>query len=141
MEIVGLIIAGVMSLVFGIMVVVNQPRQPATRFFFVLTVGIALWALGVAAFLATNDLAAALIYLRIYYIGAALIGVAMISVAAHIGSRQTVKYLPVTAWVLFGIVATMIVVRVDWLVARVIVGEHIVILRPIGYFAYMAYFI
>lgn len=141
MEIAGLIIAGVMSLIFGIMVVANQPQQPATRFFFVLTVGIALWALGVAAFLATNDLAAALIYIRIYYIGAALIAAAMISMAAHIGSRRTVKYLPVTAWVLFGIVATMIVVRVDWLAARVIVGEHTVILHPIGYFAYMAYFI
>ena len=55
MEIAGLIIAGVMSLVFGLMVVAHQPRQPATRFFFVLTGGIALWALGVAAFLATND--------------------------------------------------------------------------------------
>ena len=117
MEIAGLIIAGVISLVFGLMVVAHQPRQPATRFFFVLTVGIALWALGIAAFLATNVLAAALMYLRIYYIGAALIAVAMISVATHIGARRTTKYVPVTAWVLFSVVALMIVVRVDWLIA------------------------
>ncbi|MBF1023978.1 MAG: hypothetical protein HXK97_01975 [Candidatus Nanogingivalaceae bacterium] len=141
MEIAGLIIAGVMSLVFGLMVVAHQPRQPATRFFFVLTVGIALWALGIAAFLATNALATALIYLRIYYIGAALIAVAMISVAAHIGSRRTMKWLPVTAWVLFSIVAAVIVVRVDWLIAQVVVDEHTVVIHPIGYFVYMAYFI
>lgn len=141
MEIAGLIIAGVMSLVFGLMVVANQPRQPATRFFFVLTVGIALWALGIAVFLATNVLAAALIYLRIYYIGAALIAVAMISVAAHIGSRRTMKWLPATAWVLFSIVAAVIVVRVDWLIAQVVVDEHTVVIHPIGYFIYMAYFI
>lgn len=141
MEIAGLIIAGVMSLVFGLMVVAHQPRQPATRFFFVLTVGIALWALGIAAFLATNVLAAALIYLRIYYIGAALIAAAMISVAAHIGSRRTMKWLPATAWVLFGIVAAVIVVRVDWLIAQVVVDEHTVVIHPIGYFVYMAYFI
>lgn len=141
MEIAGLIIAGVMSLVFGLMVVAHQPRQPATRFFFVLTVGIALWALGIAAFLATNVLVAALIYLRIYYIGAALIAVAMISVAAHIGSRRTMKWLPATAWVLFGIVTTVIVVRVDWLIAQVVVDEHTVVIHPIGYFIYMAYFI
>ena len=141
MEIAGLIIAGVMSLVFGLMVVANQPRQPAARFFFVLTVGIALWALGIAAFLATNVLVAALIYLRIYYIGAALIAVAMISVAAHIGSRRTMKWLPATAWVLFSIVAAVIVVRVDWLIAQVVVDEHTVVIHPIGYFIYMAYFI
>ncbi|QJU07727.1 hypothetical protein FBF29_03400 [Candidatus Saccharibacteria bacterium oral taxon 488] len=141
MEIAGLIIAGVMSLVFGLMVVAHQPRQPATRFFFVLTVGIALWALGIAAFLATNVLAAALMYLRIYYIGAALIAVAMISVAAHIGSRRTMKWLPATAWVLFSIVAAVIVVRVDWLIAQVVVDEHTVVIHPIGYFIYMAYFI
>jgi sensor protein resE len=140
-EIAGLIIAGVMSLVFGVMVVANQPHQPATRFFFVLTVGIALWALGIAAFLATNVLVAALIYLRIYYIGAALIAVAMISVAAHIGSRRTMKWLPATAWVLFSIVAAVIVVRVDWLIAQVVVDEHTVVIHPIGYFIYMAYFI
>ena len=141
MKIAGLIIAGVMSLVFGVMVVANQPHQPATRFFFVLTVGIALWALGIAAFLATNVLVAALIYLRIYYIGAALIAVAMISVAAHIGSRRTMKWLPATAWVLFSIVAAVIVVRVDWLIAQVVVDEHTVVIHPIGYFIYMAYFI
>lgn len=141
MEIAGLIIAGVMSLVFGLMVVAHQPRQPATRFFFVLTVGIALWALGIAAFLATNVLVAALIYLRIYYIGAALIAVAMLSVAAHIGSRRTMKWLPATAWVLFSIVAAVIVVRVDWLIAQVVVDEHTVVIHPIGYFVYMAYFI
>ena len=141
MEIAGLIIAGVMSLVFGLMVVAHQPRQPATRFFFVLTVGIALWALGIAAFLATNVLVAALIYLRIYYIGAALIAVAMISVAAHIGSRRTMKWLPATAWVLFSIVAAVIVVRVDWLIAQVVVDEHTVVIHPIGYFIYMVYFI
>lgn len=141
MEIAGLIIAGVMSLVFGLMVVAHQPRQPATRFFFVLTVGIALWALGIAAFLATNVLVAALIYLRIYYIGAALIAVAMISVAAHIGSRRTMKWLPATAWVLFSIVAAVIVVRVDWLIARVVLNDHTVVIHPIGYFIYMAYFI
>lgn len=141
MEIAGLIIAGVMSLVFGLMVVAHQPRQLATRFFFVLTVGIALWALGIAAFLATNVLAAALIYLRIYYIGAALIAAAMISVATHIGSRRTVKWLPATAWVLFSIVAAVIVVRVDWLIEQVVVDEHTVVIHPIGYFIYMAYFI
>lgn len=141
MEIAGLIIAGVMSLVFGLMVVANQPRQPATRFFFVLTVGIALWALGIAAFLATNVLAAALIYLRIYYIGAALIAAAMISVATHIGARRTTKYVPVTAWVLFGIVASMIIVRVDWLIAQVVLNDHTVVIHPIGYFVYMVYFI
>ena len=140
MEIAGLIIAGVMSLVFGLMVVANQPRQPATRFFFVLTVGIALWALGIAAFLATNVLAAALVYLRVYYIGAALIAAAMISVAAHIGARRTTKYVPVIAWVLFGIVASMIIVRVDWLIARVALNDHTVVIHPIGYFIYMAYF-
>lgn len=140
MEIAGLIIAGVMSLVFGLMVVANQPRQPATRFFFVLTVGIALWALGIAAFLATNVLAAALVYLRVYYIGAALIAVAMISVATHIGARRTTKYVPVIAWVLFGIVASMIIVRVDWLIAQVALNDHTVVIHPIGYFIYMAYF-
>lgn len=140
MEIAGLIIAGVMSLVFGLMVVANQPRQPATRFFFVLTVGIALWALGIAAFLATNVLAAALVYLRVYYIGAALIAVAMISVATHIGARRTTKYVPVIAWVLFGIVASMIIVRVDWLIAQVALNDHTVMIHPIGYFIYMAYF-
>ena len=140
MEIAGLIIAGVMSLVFGLMVVANQPRQPATRFFFVLTVGIALWALGIAAFLATNVLAAALVYLRVYYIGAALIAAAMISVAAHIGARRTTKYVPVTAWVLFGIIASMIIVRVDWLIAQVALNDHTVVIHPIGYFIYMAYF-
>lgn len=140
MEIAGLIIAGVMSLVFGLMVVAHQPRQPATRFFFVLTVGIALWALGIAAFLATNVLAAALVYLRVYYIGAALIAAAMISVATHIGARRTTKYVPVTAWVLFGIIASMIIVRVDWLIARVALNDHTVVIHPIGYFIYMAYF-
>ena len=140
MEIAGLIIAGMMSLVFGLMVVANQPRQPATRFFFVLTVGIALWALGIAAFLATNVLAAALVYLRVYYIGAALIAVTMISVATHIGARRTTKYVPVTAWVLFGIVASMIIVRVDWLIAQVALNDHTVAIHPIGYFIYMAYF-
>ena len=140
MEIAGLIIAGVMSLVFGLMVVANQPRQPATRFFFVLTVGIALWALGIAAFLATNVLAAALVYLRVYYIGAALIAAAMISVATHIGARRTTKYVPVTAWVLFGIIASMIIVRVDWLIAQVALNDHTVVIHPIGYFIYMAYF-
>lgn len=141
MEIAGLIIAGVMSLVFGLMVVANQPRQPATRFFFVLTVGIALWALGIAAFLATNVLAAALVYLRVYYIGAALIAAAMISVATHIGARRTMKYVPVTAWALFGIIASMIIVRVDWLIAQVALNDHTVMIHPIGYFIYMAYFI
>lgn len=141
MEIAGLIIAGVMSLVFGLMVVAHQPRQPATRFFFVLTVGIALWALGIAVFLATNVLAAALMYLRIYYIGAALIAVAMISVATHIGARRTTKYVPVTAWVLFSVVALMIVVRVDWLIAQVVLNDHTVVIHPIGYFVYVAYFI
>ncbi len=140
MEIAGLIIAGVMSLVFGLMVVANQPRQPATRFFFVLTVGIALWALGIAAFLATNVLAAALVYLRVYYIGAALIAVAMISVATHIGARRTTKYVPVIAWVLFGIIASMIIVRVDWLIVQVVLNDHTVVIHPIGYFIYMAYF-
>lgn len=141
MEIAGLIIAGVMSLVFGLMVVANQPRQPATRFFFVLTVGIALWALGIAAFLATNVLAAALVYLRVYYIGAALIAAAMISVATHIGARRTTKYVPVTAWVLFGIITSMIIVRVDWLIVQVALNDHTVVVHPIGYFVYMAYFI
>lgn len=141
MEIAGLIIAGVMSLVFGLMVVAHQPRQLATRFFFVLTVGIALWALGIAAFLATNVLAAALIYLRIYYIGAALIAAAMISVATHIGARRSAKYVPVTAWVLFSIVALMIIVRVDWLIAQVVLNDHTVVIHPIGYFVYMVYFI
>ena len=140
MEIAGLIIAGVMSLVFGLMVVANQPRQPATRFFFVLTVGIALWALGIAAFLATNVLAAALVYLRVYYIGAALIAAAMISVATHIGARRTTKYVPVTAWALFGIIASMIIVRVDWLIVQVALNDHTVMIHPIGYFIYMAYF-
>ena len=140
MEIAGLIIAGVMSLVFGLMVVANQPRQPATRFFFVLTVGIALWALGIAAFLATNVLAAALVYLRVYYIGAALIAAAMISVATYIGARRTTKYVPVTAWALFGIVASMIIVRVDWLIVQVALNDHTVMIHPIGYFIYMAYF-
>ena len=141
MEIAGLIIAGVMSLVFGLMVVAHQPRQLATRFFFVLTVGIALWALGIAAFLATNVLAAALIYLRIYYIGAALIAAAMISVATHIGARRTTKYVPATAWVLFGIIASMIIVRVDWLIAQVVLNDHTVVIHPTGYFVYMVYFI
>ena len=64
----------------------------------------------------------------------------MISVATHIGARRTTKYVPVTAWVLFGIVASMIIVRVDWLIAQVALNDHTVMIHPIGYFIYMAYF-
>lgn len=143
MDILGLIISGLLSLLFGGMIIVSQPGLASARFFFLNTVGIAAWALGIALFLSSSTVEAALPFVQLYYVGAALIAVAMLSVAVVLG-RSTTRYRHwlLGGWLLFGLLALLLITVPHLMIEVVVIGQrNTVLLQSLGYAVYAAYFL
>jgi signal transduction histidine kinase len=142
MEIIGLIASGGISLIFGGMVLFSQPKLWSARYFFLVTVGVGGWALGIAAFLLLGDKTQALPFMQVYYISAALIAVSMLSVAASIGKKNQDVQSIAWPWVFFGILAGAIVVHPGVLIEHIAInGSQAVTLNGVGYAVYAAYFL
>lgn len=139
MEVISLIVAGVASLVFGAMIGIGQPRQAAARFFFLTTLGIAAWSLGIAAFLMGQSSELAALYMKAYYIGAALIAVAMLSVAAAVSSVRHFRTLLSAAWLCYLALSVMIALDINTLLT--VTADGRAVLHMAGYGVYALYFL
>lgn len=139
MEVISLIVAGVASLVFGAMIGIGQPRQAAARFFFLTTLGIAAWSLGIAAFLMGQSSDLAVLYMKVYYTGAALIAVAMLSVAAAVSSVRHFRTLLLASWLCY--MALMVMIGLDINLLLTLAPDGRVLLHMAGYSIYALYFL
>ena len=74
----GLVIAGALSLVVGLLSFSQQRRSPLVFFFFLTTVGAAVWSIGIALFLLTSNPNVMVAAAVLYYIAAALIALSAI---------------------------------------------------------------
>lgn len=141
MEIVGLVIAGGVPLVLGGIILFNQPQSVATRFFFLTTVGIAAWSFGIALFLTGVVAGLSLPVVQLYYIGAALIAVSMLSLAMSLGGRVKHRYWLAASWLVFGIVAAMVAFSPQYIIGAVSPADKHVQLLSLGYGLYGLYFL
>ncbi|OYX41605.1 hypothetical protein B7Y94_04800 [Candidatus Saccharibacteria bacterium 32-49-12] len=142
LEIIGLVVCGIVALVFGGIVVLSQPRLAAARYFFLATIGISGWSLGISAFLSHTDGESALSFVQGYYISAALIAVSMLSVAITVADGLRYRYTLYVAWLLFLALITAIVAWPELMFNEVMIGiPNTVDLNGIGYLAYSVYFL
>ncbi len=141
-EVVGLVISGFMSLIFGCLILFNQPRLGAARYFFLATLGISGWSFGIAAFLSMTSASASLPLVQVYYVSAALIAVGMLSAVLAVSGVARPRYVFGLIWSLFGVLAVSIVKAPEFMISGIIISyPNIVQLQPIGYMIYSAYFI
>ena len=141
MEIVGLVVSGVIALIFGCAIIVSQPKLTLARYFFLTTVGVSAWSLGIAAFLSLQQADPSLVFVQLYYIAAALIAVSMLSVAIVV-HKNRLQVLLVLSWLLFAILAGAIIVLPQTMFEGVSIGNpNTVSLQQTGYAVYSAYFL
>ncbi len=73
----GLIIAGLANFILGVVVFLRDRRNSSNLFFLLLTMSVAIWCWGIAAFMANNNIDISLVYANIYYLAALGIGVCL----------------------------------------------------------------
>lgn len=74
----GLIVAGALALVVGLLSFLQQRRNPLVFFFFLTTIGAAVWSAGIALFLLTKSPSVMVAAAVLYYVAAALIALSAI---------------------------------------------------------------
>ncbi len=93
MVIILLFLAGMLSAILGLMVLVGQPRRLVSWLFFGTSLSTALWAIGVGVFLISSNENSLLIAAQVYYIAAAGIALFMLLTAlALVGKLRAVAY-------------------------------------------------
>ena len=74
----GLIVAGALAFVIGLLSFLQQRRNPLVFFFFLTTIGAAVWSAGIALFLLTKNPSVMVAAAVLYYVAAALIALSAI---------------------------------------------------------------
>ena len=75
---VGVFISGALSIILGLFALPQVKRVAASRFFFLTTLGTALWSFGISIFISTKSQDVLVTVAAVYYIAAALIALAAI---------------------------------------------------------------
>ncbi len=95
--IISLIVVGVLNLGLGLVVMLASERKTLRQIiFFIFSLSVATWAFGVALFLATSSPEVALLWARIYYLAAAIIGYTLLAFALTFVPNTNVRF-----WVWF----------------------------------------
>lgn len=135
---------GVVSLIFGIMVLAYGKRSPSKFWFFGAISSNGLWAIGLSLFLSLSPVDGwdLLGVVKFYYIAALMISMTMLALVLSLG-RKKIPALASIAILLPGVLMSLAIVFVP----QLMIGEisynglqHIVVLRE-GYIVYSALFL
>lgn len=138
-----LVLGGVISLVFGLTIVLQKLRDMTAWLFFGVTLGVGLWSLGIAAFIGLTQPAPALGFVQLYYIAAAFIVTMMYLVAITLRAKQPPAVLHgVAAMLPFVALSSLLILFPQFMIAslEVTATKSSVVLAPSGYALYVGYF-
>lgn len=138
----GLIVAGIVTLLIGGMSFVQQRYNPVVFFFFLTTIGVSVWSIGVAIFLRADDPRTIVAAAMSYYIAAALIALSALLVGYVLRYKRTPSdgMMAVMA-VPFLAIAVLLAIRPSLLFSGAVVGEsNGIIFVPSMYTVYCVYF-
>lgn len=138
----GLIAAGIAALVVGFMSFIQQRRNPIVFFFFLTTIGVAVWSIGIATFLLAEDTRSMVASAMVYYIAASLIPLSALLVGYVLRYKRTPGDKVMTLMAMpFFVVGAIIAIRPATLLATVAVGDpNVATLVPISSITYILYF-
>lgn len=144
MEIVALVVGGLVSLGFGVTVLMNQRASESVWYFFLNVVGVGMWALGIGAFLFFKDETIARTAAQVYYVAAALIALTTLLMALSMGQKKTGRSWQLLLLVPFVALSLAILVNSHWMIESVVVdmsSNNTVVLAEPSYFIYITYFV
>ncbi len=139
----GLIIAGAVIFLAGLMAFLQQRHNPIVFFFFLTTMSAAIWAICIATFLLTSSPEVMVASALLYYIAAAFLAVAVLLIGyglryGRVPSDRTMMLIMAP----FLVIALLMAVNPGIMIASVIVGEqNTAILQPVPYGFYTVYFL
>lgn len=139
----GLIVAGVIALAVGFMSFMQQRHNPVVFFFFLTTLAVSTWTIGIALFLLTDDPRTMVATAMSYYIAAALIALASLLVGYVLRYKRTPsdKMMALMA-APFIVIAVLLAIRPSLLLSGVAAGDpNIATLVPSFYLVYCIYFV
>lgn len=135
------IIAGVISLVLAIMVLIGGTSAKDSKWPFVgFAISVGVWAIGVGIFSVTADKVVAAYSVYIYYIAALFIAYSLMMFCSSYGVKK-VPLAKALVWLVPWIVVTAVIYPFDLLVVGVNVAPHTVSLNMATYLFYAAVFI
>lgn len=141
MVIILLFLAGILSAILGMMVLVGQPKRLVSWLFFGTAVSTALWSTGVGIFLLSDTPEVLMLSAQVYYIAAAGIALCMLLTAAGLVGKLG-KAFYVVASLPVAVLAASIALAPGHLIQAVIVGSpNIAVLDSHFYQAYITYFV
>lgn len=139
-----LVVGGIATLALGFIVIINDRSRAASLYFLLTTVGVFLWAVGIGGFLlGSGGQVVSLVYVQVYYFGAALIatGFLLTSLTFISGRRPVwsdgIVALPITVG------AILLFATPGWLISDIDVSSNarVVTLNLQGYAVYVSYFV
>lgn len=142
MKLLVLLLASVIAVALGAVVLLSRRKQVAARYFFFLTLSVAVWAAGIGLFLQTTDQVVAVLLVQVYYIAAAAIGLFFLLVAMTLGRERATLSVDGLLCMPFLALSTVIAVTPHWLIQSVSLtpGNNSVALTQ-NYSFYVVYFV
>lgn len=140
MAVVVLVLAGFFSIIFGLIVVASQPRRTLSWLFLGTMGAIAIWEMGVAAFLSLHNDSQLLPIVQTYYIAAACIAPCMLLTITTLATRRKSRHY-LLAFLPTVVIAASIAIAPRLLIHSIILGSpNKVQLSMHFYLIYVVYF-
>lgn len=121
-----LCLAGFASLVVGGLVLARDWRKIENKAFFGVSIGIILWAVGIAGFIGSHNLHFALIWAKIYYIAPIILVASSVVFAEYFNHRKKVSWLLKAPVLIGGSILSLLIATERYFIT------HDVITKPFG---------
>ena len=142
-----LVAVAVITVTLGSLTVVQRPRDKAAWAFALTMLAVAVWSVGIAAFLSIHELPITELIARVYYIAAAVIPLTLLYMSLAMIDREQELVRSWTSYLLLAI-PTIVISLLFALSPGLFFDEVLVMpdsntitLNPSGYAVFMAYFI
>lgn len=136
-----LFLAGLLSVILGVMVVVGQPRRLVSWLFFGIGSSAALWAVGVGVFLLAREPGMLLAAAQAYYVAAASIALFLLLTATALVGRSSGAVYTLIAIPAAALIATIITSPSTLLSSVTVADPNVATLNFQFYPTYIGYFV
>lgn len=136
-----LFLAGLLSVILGVMVVVGQPRRLVSWLFFGIGSSAALWAVGVGVFLLAREPDMLLAAAQAYYVAAASIALFLLLTATALVGRSSGAVYTLIALPAAALIATIITSPSTLLSSVTVADPNVATLNFQFYPTYIGYFV
>ncbi len=136
-----LFLAGLLSVILGVMVVVGQPRRLVSWLFFGIGSSAALWAVGVGVFLLAREPGMLLAAAQAYYVAAASIALFLLLTATALVGRSSGVVYTLIALPAAALIATIITSPSTLLSSVTVADPNVATLNFQFYPTYIGYFV